>query len=211
MAEKNSKISWFNNFKEKSTYYLFGPHLEADEKILYLAHRHPFLMIKPSLMIFFFHFYLPIFLWYVFPEIWFVFLIWVIYGFIALNKMIFNWYFDALLVTNLSLVDVTWNGPFDRSSVRVEYSMVEGTSYNFKGILQTVFNYGCIQISRSSGVVAIEQKDVINPAKLESVILAYQEKYVAKKNMEDVNSLKSLLTTMIKKHADELKEIKVDY
>lgn len=207
----SKKVSWLGNFGEKITYYLFGPHLEVGEKILYVAHRHHFLMVKQGLMIVVFHFFVPIFLWFVFPEIWFVFLVWLLYGFIALNKVIFNWYFDALLVTSLSLVDVAWNGPFDRSSVRVEYTMIEGTSYQFKGILQTLFNYGTIQISRSSGVVAIEQKDVINPSKVESVILAYQEKYVSTKNFEDVNSLKMLLGSMIKKHAEELKEIEVDY
>ena len=208
---KTKKVSWWKDFKEKTNYYLFGPHLEENELILYIAHRHPFLMVKYGFIISFFHFFLPIFLWFVFPELWFVFSVWLIYGFISLNKMIFNWYFDALLITNLSLVDVTWNGPFDRSSIRVEYSMIEGTSYHFKGIMQTLFNYGAIQISRSSGVVAIEQKDVINPSKVESVILAYQEKYVSSKNLEDVNSLKSLLSTMIKKHTEELKEIEVDF
>lgn len=212
MAEKKSKkVSWFANFREKTTYYMFGPHLEENEKILYVAHRHPFLMVKETLIISFFHFFLPIFLWFVFPELWFVFLVWLIYGFISFTKMIFNWYFDALLITNLSLVDVTWNGPFDRSSIRVEYHMIEGTSYHFKGVLQTLCNYGTIQISRSSGVVAIEQKDVINPAKVESVVLAYQEKYISSKNLEDVNSLKNLLSTMIKKHTEDLKEIEVDF
>lgn len=212
MAESKKKnISRWKNFTEKVTYYLFGPHLEEGEKILYVAHRHPFLMLKEGLIISFFHFFIPIFLWFVFPEVWFAFLIWVLYGFIAFNKMIFNWYFDALLITDLSLVDVAWNGPFDRSSIRVEYSMVEGTSYHFKGILQTLFNYGEIIISRSSGVVAIQQKDVINPAKLESVILAYQENYLSKKSLEDVNSLKTLLSSMIKKHTEEMKEIEVDF
>jgi len=212
MATSKSKApSGWKNFREKFTYYLFGPHLELGEKILHVAHRHPFLMIKEGFKITVLFFFLPIFLWFVFPEIWFAFLIWVIYGFIAFNKMIFNWYFDAILITDMSLVDVTWNGPFDRSSIRVEYSMIEGTSYHFKGILQTVFNYGTIQISRSSGVVAIEQKDVINPAKVESVILSYQEKYLASKSMKDADSLKNLLSEMVKKHTSELKEIEVDY
>lgn len=210
-AKKPAENSNWKNFQEKTRYYLFGPHLEKGEKILHVAHRHPFLMIKGSLFIGFFHFFIPIFIWEVFPEIWFICLVWVLYGFVAFNKMIFNWYFDALLVTDMSLVDVTWNGPFDRSSVRVEYSMVEGTSYHFKGILQTVFNYGTLQISRSSGVVAIEQKDAINPGKVESVILSYQEKYASNKNLQDVNSLKTLLSAMIKKHTEDMKEIEVDF
>lgn len=197
--------------RKKLTYYLFSPHLEKNEKILHVVHRHPFLMVVGGLKIGFFHFLFPIFLWYVIPEIWYVFLIWLIYGFIAVNKMIFNWYFDAILITNMSLVDVKWNGPFDRSSVRLEYNMVEGTSYSFKGIWQTIFNFGLIEISRQGGVIGISLKDAISPAKVESVILNYQEKYLSERNMQDVSSLKSLLTEMIRKHAKELKEIEVDY
>lgn len=211
MVAAAKKTSNWANFREKMTYYLFGPHLEQDEKILHVVHRHPFLMIKQGLKISVLHFFIPIFLWYVFPEIWFAFLVWVIYGFITINKMIFNWYFDAILVTDMSLVDVKWNGPFDRNSVRLEYTMIEGTSYNFKGILQTVFNFGTVQINRQGGAVGIELKDAVNPAKVESVIMSYQEKYIANKSLQDVNSLKSLLSEMVKKHTKELKEIEVDF
>ncbi len=209
-AKAKGNSNW-KNYREKMTHYLFGPHLEDGERILLVAHRHPFLMVKRGAKIGVLFFFIPIFLWFVFPEGWFIFLIWVIYGFIAFNKMIFNWYFDAVLITNMSLVDVTWNGPFDRSSVRVEYAMVEGTSYHFKGILQTLFNYGTIQVTRLTGVVAIEQKDVINPAKVESVLLSYQEQYLSRKSMQDSNALKNLLSEMVKKHTTELNEIEVDY
>jgi len=128
-----------------------------------------------------------------------------------MNIMIFNWYFDAILVTNISLIDVSWYGPFNRTSVRLEYAMVEGTSYAFKGLMQTLFNYGTIQVNRQGGGVGIELRDAINPAKVESVVLSYQEKYLSDKNLEDIGSLKTLLSEMIRKHARELKEIEVDY
>lgn len=197
--------------RRKMVYYLFSPHLEKTEKILHVAHRHPFLLLKGALINGFFHSFLPIFFWYVFPEAWYVFTVWLIYGFIAMNLMVFNWYFDSILVTSMSLIDVKWNGPFDRSSVRLEYQMIEGTTYVFKGILQTVFNYGLIQISRQGGVVGISLDDAIAPTKVESVILSYQEKYLSERNMEDVSSLKNLLSEMIRKHAKELKEIEVDF
>ena len=211
MAIAKIKNSGWSNFREKLTYYMFGPHLEQSERILHVVHRHPFLMIKAGAKISVLHFFIPIFLWNVFPEAWFVFLIWLIYGVITISKMIFNWYFDAILVTDMSLMDVRWNGPFDRSSVRLEYTMIEGTSYNFKGILQTIFNFGTVQINRQGGAVGIELKDAINPPKVESVIMSYQEKYVASKNLEDVSSLKSLLSEMVKKHTKELKEIEIDF
>jgi hypothetical protein len=176
-----------------------------------VAHRHPFMMITGGLKIGFFHFFVPIFFWNVFPEIWFAFLIWVIYGFIALDRMILKWYFDSIVVTDMSLIDVTWNGLFERSSVRLEYNMIEGTSFGFKGFLQTVFNFGTIQVMRQGGVIGIELKDAMNPSRVESVILNYQEKYLADTNMKEIKSLKSLLSEMVKKHVQEMKEIEVDF
>ncbi len=205
------KSSTWANFKEKTQYYLFGPHLEKGEKILFIAHRHPFLMIKKGFKIFILHFFIPIFLWQVFPEIWFAFLVWLLYGVIALNKMMFNWYFDVILVTDLTLIDVTWNGPFDRNSVRLEYPNVEGITNKFKGFLQTVFNYGLIQINRESGGVGLELKDAVNPARIESVIMSYKEKYLEDKSFEETKTLKKLLSEMVKKHAQEMKEVEVDF
>lgn len=203
-------MSYWSNFREKLTYYLFGPNLEEGEKILFVSHRHPFVLVKSSIKISFLHFFLPIFLWYVFPEIWFVFLVWLVYGGIAFTKMMFDWYFDALVITDKCLLSVTWNGPFDRNSTRLDYSMVEGTSYNFKGIWQTIFNFGTITVNRQGGGTGMELKDAINPTRVESMVLGYQEKYLDNKNMDDVKALKSLLSEMIKKHTKEMKEIEVD-
>lgn len=208
---KKKQLMSFGDFRKNVRYYLFGPHLEKGEQIHYVAHRHPFILVTGGVQILFFHFFVPIFFWNVFPEIWFIFLVWVIYGLIALNRMIFNWYFDVILITSMSLIDVTWNGMFDRKSVRLEYSMMEGTSVTFKRFWQTFFNYGTIQVQRQGGVVGIELKDAINPAKVESIIIGYQDKYNDGKKTEDVNALKSLLSEMIKKHVKESKEIQVDF
>lgn len=208
MANKENKNQ---NFRQNVNQYLFSPHLEDDEKILYIARRHPLMLVKNGLMIVFFHFFLPIFFWNVFPEIWFVFLVWLIYGFISINKLIFNWYFDAVLVTSMGLVDVKWNGPFDRSSNRMEYTMIEGTSYQFKGVLQTLFNFGTIQVNRSTGAIGIEQEDVIDPVKVESIILDYQEKYITQKNFKDSTALKNLLSEMVKDYASKIDEIEIKF
>ncbi|MGL5830672.1 MAG: hypothetical protein ACRCZE_00825 [Candidatus Altimarinota bacterium] len=201
----------FKDFRKNLTYKLFAPHLEEEEKIFFIAHRHPFLMIKLSAKIIFFGFFIPIFLWYMFPEIWFIFLIWVLWGVIELNKMVFNWYFDAILVTNLSLIDVKWNGPFDRTSDRLQYTMIEGTSYAFRGLIQTFFNYGNIKVNRQGGEVGISLDDAIHPARLESVIIKTQEKFLESKNLQDVRALKNLLGDMLTRHANDVKEIEIDF
>lgn len=205
------KTSYWGNFKEKTTYFLFGPYLEKEEKILHIARRHLFVLMGDMLKIAAFKFFIPIFLWFVFPELWFAWLVWVIYGIISLNKVIFTWYYDVILVTDVSLIDIKWHGFFDKESIRLEYANVEGTSYYFKGFFQTVFNYGLMQVNRLGGGVGLELLDAISPAKVESIVMSYQEKYLSDKNFEDVKSLKNLLGEMVKKHTQDIKEIEVDY
>ncbi len=199
--KKNRNVSKF-------TYYLFAPHLEENEKIIFAARRHPFVMLKEGLKISFFGFVLPIILWYLFPEIWFVFLIWILVGVISMNKVIFNWYFDAILVTNISLIDVKWNGPFDRTSIRMEYQNIQGVMVQVQKLWNTIFNYGLLQVVSAGGIVTIELEDCINPNRVESIIIAYQDQYLTNKNHKEVETLKSLLGSMVSQH---VKEIEVDF
>jgi len=189
--------------RNRFVYFLFAPHLEDGEKILFVAHRHPFLMFKNGLKITFFGFIIPIFFWNVFPEIWFVFLIWLLVGFIQINKMIFNWYFDSLLITSVSVIDVRWDGPFHRTSVRLEYSMIEGTTYSFQGILQTLFNYGNLNVNRQGGGSGLELKDTINPSRVESILMQYQETFLEDKGMEESKRLRGLLSELVARHVKD--------
>ena len=203
-------MTW-SQFKDSLTYHLFGPHLEKEEKILMVVHRQPFSLIWDVIKLGFLSVFLPIFFWNVFPEVWFLCLIWILYGVVKLDKKIFKWYFDSILITNMSLIDVTWNGFFERSAVRLEYAMIEGTSVGYNGFLQTIFRFGTIKVMRQGGIVGIELTDAMRPAKVESVILNYQEKYLADSNISELNNLKGLLGGMVKKHLSDMKEVKVDF
>ncbi len=185
---------------------LFRPHLDPGEEVLEVFHRHPFILIPSLGRILFFTFLVPLFLFYLFPEFTLFFLIWGVVGVLRLVYLFFNWYHDALLVTNVSLLKTYWSGFFDRSSSRLEYPMIEGISYAIQGFRRTVFNYGHVHINRSGGSSAIELPDAVNPPKVERVILFHQEKFVSDQSMKDSETLKSLLVTMIRHHNKSGKE-----
>ncbi len=126
---------------------------------------------------------------------------------INLYQLIFNYYFDAVLITKKSLIDVKWEGPFNRTSVRLDYSMIEGSTTSTPGFIHTIFNFGTIQINRQGGSVGIELKDAINPARIEGLVLKMQEKYLNDKNFKEIKTLKGLLSNMVSQH---LKEVEVD-
>lgn len=179
---------------------LFAPHLDPGEEVIEVFHRHPFIMLPSLGRILFFTFLIPLLLFYMFPEFALFFFLWVGIGLIRLVYIFFNWYHDALLVTNVSLLRTFWNGFFDRSSSRLEYPMIEGISYAIQGFRRTVFNYGHVHVNRSGGSSVLDLPDAVNPPKVERLILSHQEKFVTDQSLQDSETLKTLLVTMIRNH-----------
>lgn len=180
--------------------FLFKPYLEPEEKILRAFHRHPFAMLPDLLRIMFFGVVAPVFLDYLFPDFMLFFILWILISFVRLIYVFFNWYHDALLVTAVSLLSVQWNGFFDRMSSRLEYHQIDGTSSEIRGFRRTLFNYGNVTIQHGSGAPVV-LRDAMNPKKVEKTILMYQDKFVSDQNMKDAGTLKTLLATMLKRHA----------
>gem|GEM_PF-340642 len=180
---------------------LFESHLDPGEKILEVCHRHPFVMFNDLLHVLFFTFFVPLFLWYLFPGFAIFYYLWFAIGFMRLSYVLSNWYHDAILITNVSLIKATWHGVFDRTSTRLEYQMIEGLTYTIRGLRKTIFNYGDLEISRTGGGTAIALPDAANPQKVERLVLHYQEKFVSDQSLKDAESLKNLLAVMLRQHA----------
>lgn len=180
---------------------LFDVHLDPGEEILYVCHRHVFVVLPDLLRVGFFGFLVPLFLYYLFPEFSLFFVLWFAVGAIKVFYLLFNWYHDSLLLTNVSLVKVEWNGFFDRASSRLEYHNIDGISYALRGFIRTVFNYGDVQLGQVSNNTSITLLDAANPAKVERLVLSNQEHFVSDQNLKDADSLKNLLTVMLRHHA----------
>lgn len=180
---------------------MFKSHLDPTEEILEVCHRHPLVMSKDMVRVLFFGFFVPLFLYYLFPEGGVFFLLWGAISIVKLMYVLLNWYHDALLITNISLLKVAWYGFFNRTSARLEYPNIEGLTYSIQGFRKTVLNYGDVSISHSSGSVAIHLPDAINPPRVERLVLSYQEKFVSDQSLKDSQSLKNLLITMLRHHA----------
>lgn len=179
--------------------YLFAPYLEEGEKILKVFHRHVFVMLKDLLRVMFFGLAIPVFLDYLFPQFLLFFLMWIFITFIRMVYIFFNWYHDTILVTNVSLISVQWNGFFDRMSSRLEYNQIDGTASAIRGFLRTVFNFGDVTIQHGSGVPMV-LKDAVNPKSIEKQIMMYQDMFVNDQSMKDSDALKGLLANMLKHH-----------
>lgn len=193
--------------KKKSIrkFYFFRGYLDEGEHILEVAHRHVLVLKVDSAKASFFGLLIPGFLYWLFPQAIFFWVIWAIIGFGGLFYHFIDWYFDAWILTDMGIVDVERNGLFDFTSTRVDYHMIEGISYNINGVVRTLFNYGDIVVDKLGTRTSVMLKDAANPKKLERQVMKYQEKYVNSKSIRDHHALKDMLSEMIAYHVHNQK------
>ncbi len=182
--------------------YLFKSYMEDGEEILYIIHHHVILMLKPLGIIALFHLAAPAGLWYLFPKLSLAWLIWLTIGVTKFTLELFSWYFNAILITNLNLVDVEWNGVFDRTALRIEYNQIEGFAYTVNGFWNTVLNMGDITISKLSGNV-VNIAGVHKPKKRSQLLTKVQDELVNRQLQKDHTNLKDILTNMLQSHIQE--------
>lgn len=183
----------------------FADYLDIGEKILHVAHRHILVLKIKTAKVTFFGFVIPGLLFIMFPSFYAIFLIWGCVGLMSWLYCFVDWFYDAWILTNLGVIDVRWDGFFDSTTTRIEYHMIEGTQYQIKGFLPTVFNYGDIVIDKLGAKTSVVLNDAANPKKLERLVMKYQEAYVYDRSIRDHSALKDMLSDMIAYHVQSKK------
>ena len=199
--------------------WLFTRHLEDDESLVTIIHKHwllglielstPLLIIIASWV---FLYAAPVrtaALVVLVGDI--ALLVWVLRNFL-------DYYLDAWIITDQSVIDVEWHGWLHRESTRIDYSSIEGVSYEIQGILGTVFRFGNIKIEKVSTGVTVALESVKNPREVESIILKCQNECLRTKNMKDSSAVKDIISEIVAERmhlkgaeeTEELEEEKVD-
>lgn len=177
---------------------VFSKYLEDEEIIHVIVHKHWFVVVKAVLMTLLWGFLLPLFLYVLFEWFLVAMILWMAYAAIQLIYLLVDWYQDAWLITDKSVIDVRWHGIFSHSSERIEYASIEGVSYAYNGFFQTVLNYGDIEIQQHGGSVKIER--IVAPKRASALISRYQEEFKDKQSFSDEEKLKDIMTAMIRRH-----------
>ena len=178
--------------------YFFGRHLDDEEEIVLVVHKHWLMGLKslfwPSL---------------VFIGVWSILAVsmstYMLYGVSLSAVFVLIWwirnfmdyYLDAWVITDKGIIDLEWHGWFHRSSARVLYSDLQGVSYEVNGILGTLFGYGHIDVEKISTGTAISMDYVKRPRMIESVILECMEAYLHTKNLKDAKTVQTILAEFV--------------
>ncbi len=101
---------------------VFSKHLEKGEHILYAVHKHWIEVIKPTLELAVFGFALPWTLYFIGFNTDFFFWIavaWSVLAYMRFMYVLVDWYCDAWLITNMSVLVIEWNGIFNNIALPV--------------------------------------------------------------------------------------------
>lgn len=189
---------FFNRIRD----FLYSSYLGDGEKIIFVIHRHIFLQMGDFAKILFFGLAIPLFMWWLFPGTVVVALTWFLIGSIRFVYEFFDWYYDVWLVTNVSIVEIMWQGFFQKSSSRIEYHIIQGIGYEIKGFMRTIFNYGDLTLEKFTGNASVFNGALWPKRKVE-MLGAAQEEFVKHKNYRDHHALQNLLSDLLQQHVVE--------
>ncbi len=177
---------------------LFGQHLEDDEKVTVVVHKHWLIGVKEL----------------VFPTIsvllglgflsvarttvaFYIVASWVGMSLVWWMRNFFDYYLDAWIVTNEGIIDLEWHGWFHRQASRILYSDIQGVSYEIKGVIGTILRYGELSVEKISTGAAVSLPNVPRPRSVEAVILKNMEAYLHTKNMKDSKHVQEILAGIV--------------
>ena len=180
----------------------FGSHLDEGERLFFVVHKH-YIEVANAISIFFLvGVIIPLFLWIFFSlPFFFLFIIFLGMGIWLIYKLI-DWYFDAWLITNYSILQVDWQGFFHRTSSRIDYGDIKEVVYSINGFLATMLDFGEITILTDSGG-KISLCNVCFPKKTEMIVRDYRSKYARSQRFSDTESLDQMISTLVQKHIAE--------
>ncbi|MCF7836951.1 hypothetical protein K9N08_01485 [Candidatus Gracilibacteria bacterium] len=130
---------------------------------------------------------------------------WFALGFFRFIHEVMDWYFDALLVTNFGVIDLDWRSIFDKSSQRIDFDTLTGVSFEKRGILSNIFNFGNFTI-QSFGGDNLNLPIAVSPQHAEREVMEAKEKYTHERGMEDEKVLKEVLAGMVQRQVRGEKE-----
>lgn len=183
--------------------FLFRKYLNRDETLLYVVHQHWITVKDQMIRIGLFGYGLPlaflIFFTGISNPLSYFFVTWILIAFCYSLYAFLDWYLDAWLLTDISIIDTSWDGFFKQRASRIEYSMIESVNIETSGISQAILNYGHIHVIRSSGA-NLKMEYVSNPQQASAWLSRITSEVKSTRNAQNSEAIKNLLADIIEEH-----------
>ena len=183
---------------------LFKKHLEDDEHIVLVVHKHWLVglrfLVLPTVS-----FLLADMLLLLRPSRAAAAIagLWAVISLVWWLRNFFDYYLDAWVITNHGVIDLEWLGWFHRQSSRILYSDIQGVSTETHGITGTLLRYGTVSVEKISTGSTIAIDHVPRPRRVESAILQNMEGYLHTKNLKNAKHVEEILSQFVAQHVQE--------
>ncbi|KKQ27414.1 MAG: hypothetical protein US42_C0009G0004 [Candidatus Magasanikbacteria bacterium GW2011_GWC2_37_14] len=155
--------------------------LKKDEKIVNVVRRYGLTFFWEFIVVLFLFVVPFFFMFWLFRHSWWgigIFSASLLLGLIILIKIIFLWKKNVLILTTHRLVDFDRRGFFEQIISDIPYDQIEDVHGKVKGIAQTIFKYGNVNIQTGEGQVLVTVDRVKNPVFLGQQINRLREYYL---------------------------------
>lgn len=155
---------------------------DPGEKILLLLRAHPITNI-PWIALAFFVALMPFILPPIIALLQFnlsvipanFFIIFIMLNYLAVAMIVLEgfleWYFNVTIITNEKVIDVDFEYLLYKGVDLAPLSKIEETDSITAGFLGTVFNFGNVRVQTAGATIAIEMKNIPQPAAVSDMIL----------------------------------------
>ncbi len=176
-----------------SEYLRHNLSIRDDEDILRIIRRHWSSFFWDYLFLFLFvvgPFFLivPLFRWGMNGII--IFFAFLFVGALLALRTFVSWYFNALVITSMRVIDIDQRGFLERHVVEISFDEMHGVTMQRKGILQRLFRHGILVISRREPEEAdFVARNIPNPLWALEIIEKSREHVEQKEKMESEDGL----------------------
>jgi hypothetical protein len=125
-----------------------------------------------------------------------IFAIFSIFGLWAIIRFLVVRHYNGLLITDRRVILFKQKGFFDRQVMEIEYDKIQDVSYRFKGISQTLFRYGTLNIQVQSSESVIKAEKIPRPESVQDLIKDIRKNYSAQTENSSAESLLKLAQTL---------------
>lgn len=90
-------------------------------------------------------------------------ILWYLAVFAYIVQSFLYWYFNIYIVTNKHLVDFDFISLLNRNITELRLDDVQGSSYENRGLIRSIFNFGDVKVETAAETEAVLFKDVPSP------------------------------------------------
>ncbi|OGC81592.1 MAG: hypothetical protein A2V81_04930 [Candidatus Abawacabacteria bacterium RBG_16_42_10] len=179
--------------------FFFKKFLEPEEEIIYVVHKHWWSVVVAMIKFVTLGFIFPLMVIWLYPNLYVVLglVLWFFYVVFVFVEDFIDWFHDALLVTSINVIDIDWHGFFHNNANRIGYETIEGVSFEIKGMIPTLFQFGDLKITMPNGEAKLHMVPKVR--EWQKLILMKRTEIMQKKSSSDDNlaQLKQALETLM--------------